>query len=192
MRISARNAIALSVAALSAAMLTGLGAGTADAATVASGSATLTVNASFLASLAEHGVVFLPSGYSSVSYANGQVAVDYAATEGNADISTFSGTISYSGGLCGFDLNGKHVELSSLLFDLGDTQFDGATATSGEVPLVDLAGTQAGNINGTTETYSASSLTLDPAGAAFLNSALGTSAFVSGESVGSFSATWVI
>ncbi len=120
------------------------------------------------------------------------MAVDYAATEGNADISTFSGTISYSGGLCGFDLNGKHVELSSLLFDLGDTQFDGATATSGEVPLVDLAGTQAGNINGTTETYSASSLTLDPAGAAFLNSALGTSAFVSGESVGSFSATWVI
>jgi hypothetical protein len=193
MRISAKRALVLPVAALSAVALTGLTTGTANASTVSSGSVTLSVNASFLASLAAHGVGFLPSGYSSISYADGQVAVSYSATGGDADISTFSGTVSYSGAAYGFDLKGKTVELGSLLFDLGDTQFDGESATSGgEVPLVDLAGTQAGNINGTTETYTASGLTLDAAGAAYLDSALGTSAFVSGEDVGSFSATWAV
>ena len=193
MRISAKRALTLPVAALSALALTGVMAGTANATTVSSGSVTLSVNASFLEALAGHGVAFVPNGYSSISYANGQVAVTYAATGGDANIGTFSGTISYSGGICGFDLKGKSVELGTLLFDLGDTQFDGQSSTSGgEVPLVDLAGTQAGNISGSTETYTASDLTLDAAGAAYLNSALGTSAFASGQDVGSFSATWAI
>ena len=193
MRISAKRAITLPVAALSAMALTGLFAGPANASTVTSGSVTLSVNASFLAALAGHGIGFVPAAYSSISYANGQVAVTYTATGGDADISTFSGTASYSGGIYGFDLNGRSVELTSLLFDLGDTQFDGQTATSGgEVPLVDLAGSQAGNIDGSTETYTASELTLDAAGAAYLDGALGTKAFVSGADVGSFSATWVI
>jgi len=47
-------------------------------------------------------------------------------------------------------------------------------------------------VNGTTETYTASELTLDAAGAAYLNSALDTNAFVSGTDIGSLSATWVI
>ena len=194
MRIPAQRFLALPVAGLSAVALIGLAAGTASAATVSGGSVTLTVNASFLEAIAQHGVGFVPSGYSSIGYANGAVSVTYPATAGNADISTFSGTISYSGGICGFDLkSGKSVELSSLLFDLGDTQFDGQSSTSGgEVPLIDLAGTQAGNIDGTTETYSASDLVLDAAGAAYLNGALGTGAFAGGEDVGSFSATWVI
>jgi hypothetical protein len=194
MRIPAQRILALPVAALSAVALTGLVAGTASASTVTSGSVTLTVNASFITALAEHGIVFVPNGYSSISYANGAVSVTYTATSGDADISTFSGTVSYSGGICGFDLkNGKHVDLSSLLFDLGDTQFDGQTSASGgEVPLVDLAGSQSGNISGTTETYAATDLTLDAAGAAYLDSALGTKALTGGEDVGSFSATWVI
>ncbi len=193
MRISAKRALTLPVALVSAVALTGLMTGTANAATVSSGSVTLSVNASFLGALAGHGVGFLPSGFSSLSYANGQVAVTYAATGGDADINTYAGTISYSGAVCGFDLKGKSVELSSLLFDFGDAQFDGETPTSGgEVPLVDLAGTQIGDVNGTTETYTASELTLDAAGAAYLNSALDTNAFVSGTDIGSLSATWVI
>ena len=194
MRIPAQRILALPVAALGAVALTGLVAGTAGASTVTSGSVTLTVNASFLTALAQHGVAFVPKDYSSISYAGGEVAVTFAATSGNADISTFSGTIAYSGGICGFDLkSGKSIELGSLLFDLGDTQFDGqGSAAAGEVPLVDLAGTQSGDIVGTTETYSASDLVLDAAGASYLNGALGTKAFSSGEDVGSFGATWVI
>jgi hypothetical protein len=194
MRISAKRAIALPVAALSAMALTGFAADPAGATTVASGSVTLTVDTSFLQALAKHGVGLTPSGDSSVSTTSTSVSVTYAATSGDADVSTFSGTISASGSICAFDARtGKSTEISALLFDLGDAQFDGQTATSGgEEPLVDLAGTQTGNINGTTETYVASDLTLDAAAAADLNAALGTNAFVTGEDVGSFSATWVI
>jgi hypothetical protein len=194
MRISAKRAVALPLAALSAVALTGIVAGTASATTVTSGSVTLNVNVSFLESLAKAGVVLAPTSYSSVSSTSSQVSVTYAVTGGDADVSTYSGTLTATGGICAFDAKTKQsTEISALLFDLGDAQFDGQTATSGgEEPLVDLAGTQTANINGTTETYVASDLTLDAVGAADLNAALGTTAFVSGEDVGSFSATWVI
>jgi hypothetical protein len=194
MRNSAKRAIALPVAALSAVALTGIVAGTASATTVTSGSVTLNVNATFLEALAKYGVVLAPSGYSSTSATSSQVSVTYAVTGGDADVSTYSGSLTASGGICAFDARTKKsTEISTLLFDLGDAQFDGQTATSGgEEPLVDLAGTQSGNISGTTETYVASDLTLDAAGAADLNAALGTTAFASGEDVGSFSASWVI
>jgi len=190
----AKRAIALPVAALSAVALTGVVAGTANAAAVTSGSVTLSINTSFLKTLVQHGVVVAPHHASSVTTANGQVSVTFAATGGDANISTFSGTISTSGSICVMDARThKAVDLSALLFDVGDAQFDAQpSAAVGETPLVDLAGTQSGNINGTTNTYVASDLTLDAVGAADLNAALGTTAFVSGEDVGSFSATWVI
>ena len=189
----AKRAVALPVAALSAVALTGIVAGTAHAAAVTSGSVTLSVNSSFLAALAKHGVVVSPHHASSVTTANGQVSVTFAATGGDANVSTFSGTIATSGSLCIRDLKtGRGVNLSALLFDLGDAQWDGQPSVAvGEEPLVDLAGTQSGNINGTTQTYVASDLTLDAAGAAYLDSALHTSAFVAGTDIGSFSATWV-
>ena len=194
MRNSAKRAIALPMAALSAVALTGIAATSASASTVTSGTVTLSVNVSFLEALAKYGVALVPSGYSSVSSTSSQVSVSYAATGGDADVSTYSGTISYSGGIRVLDAKTyKSSAISALLFDLGDAQFDGQTATSGsQEPLLDLAGTQSDNINGSTETYAASDLTLDAVGAADLNAALGTSAFVSGEDVGSFSATWVI
>jgi hypothetical protein len=194
MRISAKRAIALPVAALSAVALTGIAANSASATTVTSGSVTLNVNVTFLQALAKYGVALVPSGYSAVSTTSSQVSVTFALTGGDADVSTYSGTATVSGGICAYDAKTKKsTQISALLFDLLDAQFDGQTATSGgEEPLVDLAGTQSGNINGTTETYVASDLTLDAAGAADLNAALGTSAFVGGEDVGSFGATWVI
>lgn len=189
----AKRAIALPVAALSAVALTGIVAGTANAAAVTSGSVTLSINTSFLKALAQHGVQVHPHGASSITNASGQFSVTFAATGGDANISTFSGTIETSGSLCIRDVKtGKGVNLSALLFDLTDTQWDGQpSAAVGEQPLVDLAGTQAGNINGTTQTYTASDLTLDAAGAAYLDDALHTSAFVAGTDVGSFTATWV-
>jgi hypothetical protein len=189
----AKRAIALPVAALSAVALTGIVAGTANAAAVTGGSVTLNVNDSFLAALAKHGVIVAPHQAASVTHANGQVSVTFAATGGDANVSTFSGTISTSGSLCIRDVKtGKGANLSALLFDLTDAQWDGQpSAAVGEEPLVDLAGTQSTTINGTTQTYVASDLTLDAAGATYLDSALHTSAFVSGTDIGSFSATWV-
>ena len=193
MGILAKRAIVLPVAAFSAVALTGIVAGTASAASVTSGSVTVSVDNTFLAALAKHGVLVNEHGATSVADANGQLSVTFAATGGDANVSTFSGTISDSGTICVTDVRTrKSVDLSALLFDLGDAQFDGQpSAAVGEVPLVDLAGTQTGNINGTTQTYAATDLTLDAAGAAYLNSALNTTVFTSGEDVGSFSASWV-
>jgi hypothetical protein len=191
MRISAKRAIALPVAALSAVALAGFAAGTANA-DVVSGSLTLTVNASFLAGLAQHGIGFVPSGYSSLSYADGAATVTYALSAGSAEVSTYSGDAPVDGGIFGFDLKSlKLVDLQSLIFDLGDSQFDGqGSAAVGEVPLLDITGTTFGAKSGTAEVYSGSELTLDPAGAAYLDSALGTSAFTAGTQVGSFTASW--
>ena len=191
MRISAKRAIALPVAALSAVALSGVVATTASADTV-SGSVSLTVNASFLAQLAAHGIGFVPQHYTSLSYAAGAATVTFAETSGNAEISTYSGTESYSGGILGFDVRtGQLVDLDTLIFDLGGTTFYGESSTSGgETPLLDLAGAQNGYQDGTSETYSATSLTLDQAGAAYLDSALHTTAFAAGTVVGSFTAAW--
>lgn len=191
MRITAKRAVALPVAALSAVALSGIVAASASA-DVVSGSVTLTVNASFLAGLAEHGIGFVPSGYRSLAYSNGAATVTYALNAGTAEVTTFSGSAPAPGGIFGFDLKSlKLVDLQSLIFDLGDSQFDGqGSASVGEVPLLDITGSTFGAASGTSETYSGSELTLDPAGAAYLNSALGTSAFVAGTDVGSFTASW--
>jgi len=191
MRIPAKRALALPVAALSAVALAGFAAGTADA-DVVSGSVTLTVDASFLAGLAQHGIGFLPSNYTALSYSDGAAKVTYPLSAGTAEVTTFSGTAPAPGGIFGFDIKSlKLVDLQSLIFDLGDSQFDGqGSASVGEVPLFDITGTTFGAVSGTSETYSGSELTLDPAGAAYLNSALGTSAFVAGANVGSFTASW--
>jgi hypothetical protein len=191
MRITAKRAIALPVAALSAVALTGIAAASASA-DVVSGSVTLTVDASFLAGLAQHGIGFVPSGYTSLSYANGAATVTYPLNAGSAEVTTFSGSAPAPGGIFGFDIRSLQlVDLQSLIFDLGDSQFDGqGSASVGEVPLFDITGSTFGNASGTSETYSGSELTLDPTGAAYLNSALGTTAFVAGTDVGSFTASW--
>jgi hypothetical protein len=191
MRGLTKRAVALPAAALGALALVGLGSGAAHAA-VASGSVTLTVSGSFVAQLAKAGVVLVPENAASVTYTSGTntVAITYTATGGDATLVDFAGTISYSGSILGFSCRGKTVNLTGLLFDLTDAQFDGQTATSGETPLVDLAGSQSGNINGATQTYSSTDLQIDAAGAALLDSALGTKAFTAGQSVGSFSTTW--
>ncbi|HEV2636360.1 MAG TPA: hypothetical protein VGX23_14510 [Actinocrinis sp.] len=190
MRGLTKRAVVLPMAALSAAALVAVAGGVAQA-DVSAGTVTLTVNTSFLAQLAKSGVVLLPGDYSSVTYnSSGTVAVTYAATGGDASLVFSAGTVTASGGILGFSLNGHTVDLGSLLFDLTDAQFDGATSTSGEVPLVDLAGSQAGLISGTTQTYTASDLVIDPAGAALLDSALHTTAFYGGQDVGSFAASW--
>jgi hypothetical protein len=184
---------AVSATAVGALAFSLVGAGAADAA-VASGSVTLTISDSFLSALAHHGVAVVPQNYSSISYDNTAqtVTVTFAANGGNADLTNDNGTVNLNGGLIAVSCHGKQVSLSSLQFDLGNTQFDGApNATVGEVPLVDLAGSQTGQITGTTQTYSASSLVVDAAGASYLDSALGTTAFAAGQAVGSFSATWV-
>lgn len=189
-----KRAIALPVAAVSALGLSIVSAGAAQAVTsITGGTVTLTVNASFIAQLAKSGVVLLPTDYASLTYNTSAqtVAITYDATGGDANLTEFAGSVDYSGGVLGFSLNGHAVDLNTLSFDLGNAQFDGATSTSdGDVPLVDLSGSLAGNINGVTQTFFSTDLVVDPAGAALLDSALHTTAFYGGQDVGSFTTTW--
>ena len=190
-----RGVATLSAAALGAAGLVALTPVAANAA-VSGGTVTLTVKASFISQLAHSGVAIVPSNAASVTFnSDGSVTIVYNATGGDANLVQSAGSINYTGGILGFSVNrnGFHsVSLGSLLFDLTDSQFDGATSTSGETPLVDLAGSQFGLINGSTQSYSASDLQVDAAGAALLDSALHTSAFAAGQSVGSFTTTWTV
>ncbi len=81
--------------------------------------------------------------------------------------------------------NGRSVTLGSLAFDLLDDQIDLAGTA-----YLDLGGTQSAAIHGTSQTFSASSLTVDAAGASALNTALGTCAFTTGTEFGSFTTTY--
>jgi hypothetical protein len=97
------------------------------------------------------------------------------------------------------DANGHAVSLGGLQLDVGNGQIDATPAgSSTPVVLLDLAGNvvssstpSSTNPLASADTYSASDLTVDPAGAAYLDSALHTSAFQGGQDVGgSMSASW--
>lgn len=192
MRGLVKRAAAVSTAALGAIALVGAGASAAHAA-VASGSVTLTVSSSFISQMVHAGVILVPQNAASVTYnSDGSVTIVYTATGGDANLQNFAGTISYAGSILGFSLNGRTVNLGGLLFDLTDAQFDGQTTTSGETPLVDLGGALSASISGSTQNFGATSTQIDAAGAALLDSALHTSVFTAGQSVGSFAATWTV
>jgi len=196
MRGIRKRAMALPAAAAGALALVMAGGGAAHAATFSSGTVSLTVSDAWVAQLAKAGVALVPQNYSTLTFDNTAktVTITFAATGGDANLGNGAGSLSLSGGILGFSLHGKTVSLGSLLFDLSNAQFDGATSTSGEVPLVDLAGSVDGTItpaaDGTTQFIESSNLDLDAAGAALLDSALGTHAFTAGQNIGAFSSTW--
>jgi hypothetical protein len=190
-RVFSKRFAILPVTALGALALVGVGAGAAHAA-ITAGSVTLTFSDSFTDTLRAAHVHITESGAASVT--NGPdhtLNITYSATGGTASLVSFSGVVDFSGGLTFTQSRTKDsADLGGLEFDLTNGVFDVAPAAGGETPLLDLGGTQFGNVSGAVQSYSASELALDPAGAAWLNSALGTTAFTAGAVVGSFSATW--
>lgn len=190
---SRTRAVAVSVAVAGAVALAVTTASTANAVTITSGTGTLTVNQSYLLNLAKQGVIAVPTQAQSVTYSSAArtVTVVYAATGGDADVSSFSGEVDYSGGLTFLNgENGKHVSLTGLNFQLIFDSF-GGTANDGTTPTVlDAAGHHVATVSGSTQSFGASDLEIDPAGADYLNSVLGTSAFHGGDQVGTFATTY--
>ena len=184
--------LALPVVAVGALALLGVTAGQASAETIASGTGTFTVPLSVETTLARAGVVVVASGDASSSYDNTTKTFTtvYNATGGNADVTNFDGTVDYSGGVKVVNVyNGKTATLGALQFDVLDDQID-LTANGTANPYLDLGGTQSAAINGTSQSISASELSLDAAGASYLNTALGTCAFTAGTDFGSFTTTY--
>jgi hypothetical protein len=158
-----------------------------------SGTVTVTVPLSYIAQLAKAGVVAFPVPLSelSVDKSAQTVTITFTVTGGNGDVSVFFGQVNLSGTIVIVNDQGTQVTLGSLDLNLANGVIEGTPAgSSTPVPLLDLNGNVGFSVNGTSETYSASELDVDPAGAAYLNSALHSSAFVAGQNVGSLAASW--
>jgi hypothetical protein len=161
------------------------------------GTAAVTEPFSYIAQLAKAGVVEvpLPPATVSVDKSAQTVTTTFPVTGGNADTGTVSGALDVGGTLKVFSVHGKHfycVTLTDIQVSIDDTAIlatpKGSTT---QVALLDIGG----NIDitqGTDQSLTASELTVDPAGAAYLDKALHTQAFVAGADAGSLDAAWTV
>jgi hypothetical protein len=158
------------------------------------GSATVTEPFSYIAQLAKAGAVQvpLPPAMASVDTTNKVVNTTFPVTGGNADATTLSGTLNLGGSLKVITRKGR-VTLTNVTYSM-DSETINATPAGSSTPiaLLDLGGAIVVTPNGTSQSVTASELDVDPAGAAYLDSALHTSAFVAGQNAGSFSASWTV
>jgi hypothetical protein len=164
----------------------------AFAVTDTSGTASITVPQSYIHQLDEAGVtghVVSPAS-TSVDTTNNTTTASFPVTGGNADVSIFYGTLNLGGKVSLEDRHGT-VTLNSLQFDLSSGTITATPdGSSTPVTLLDIAGQVTTSQSGTSQNYRSTQLKIDPAGAAYLDSALATNAFVAGQNVGSFAASW--
>jgi hypothetical protein len=195
---SAVRRVSASIAALGAVVATVFAAaGPAAAAAadpVTGGTTTLSVSLDVELSLAKAGIVETPLPSASIGYdsTNRAVTESFPVTGGNARVTTFTGELDHSGSLLVVNLcTGRSVTLGSVVFDLFNDQITAVPrGSSSAVVLFDTAGDVTATVDGTTHTFTASDVQVDPAGASYLDSALGTSYFVAGQHAGSFSSVW--
>lgn len=173
--------------------MAGISAGAANASTVTGGTGSFTVPFSYLGQLHGQNIVAETTGVQSVTcdQTNKTVTAVYSVTGGTADLTNLTGTVQYSGSITVKNgENDKQVQLGSLQFDMFNGQIDVTPAGGSQIAILDVGGSVSGSINGTTQTFNASKLLVDPAGASYLDSALGTTAFHAGDVIGSFSTTY--
>lgn len=186
--------LALPIAAVgtSAAIVATSGAAYADGG-IAGGTGTVTfLKSSFTTPLRLAGIGVDFAGETSLVHNSTDKTVTFPVSGGDGEVTTLSGNVNF-GGSIEFEnwYNGKDVVLSSLTYDLFNSQFDGTSSVDGtQQPLFDPSGDITTTESGTAETFNTTDITLDPAGAAYLNWALRTTVFTAGESIGSFSTAY--
>lgn len=193
MNRTAIRTLAASAAAAGAATAIIASAGPADA-DVTGGTSTISVPVATEIAQAQAGIVEIPLSPARTSYNSSTQAVDetFTVTGGDARISVFVGQLQHSGSLLIVDYKTKKsVQLTNLSFDLINDQVD-AVPSGGTDSIVffDARGAIDAQRSGTTDSFSASDLQVNAAGAAYLNAALGTSYFTAGKDAGSYAATW--
>jgi hypothetical protein len=158
------------------------------------GSATITQPFSYIAQLDNAGVgqKAISPATKLVDKTNKVVNFTFPVTGGNADASKLGGTLNLGGSVKVESPKGS-VTLTNVTYSM-DSETISATPAGSSTPiaLLDLGGAIVVNPNGTSQSVTASELDVDPAGAAYLDSALHTSAFVAGQNAGSFSASWTV
>jgi hypothetical protein len=164
------------------------------------GSAAITEPFSYIDHLRDAGVHLrvLPPATTSVDKTAKTVTETFPGNGGNANASTISGALNLSGTIkitSGREDHRHRVVLTNVQLSLDDGAIEATPAGSTTpVILLDLTNLTVdvtANPDGTsTDTATATDLLVDPAGAAYLDTALHTSAFVAGDDAGSLSATW--
>ena len=196
MRINIARAAGLAGIAAGVLALAAGAATPASAATVTDtgGTAVIAISHATLDGLAKAGIVVLPSGSGTASYANGLENITLTVSGGNATIVGATGTLDLAGSLQFVDgSSGKSLTLSKLALS-----YDAATFT-GVAGRHDVTVDVTGSLNGTqnagppaSQTFTASALVLTKSGAKFLNTALHAKYFKAGQDLGSLATTYDI
>jgi hypothetical protein len=192
MKRSAVCAVAVAAAALGVTAFVASSPASADP--VTGGTSTITIPVSTAAAFAKAGIVEIPLSPASASYDSTAEAVveTLPVTGGTARVSTLTGHLDHSGSLLIVNYKtGKSVQLGSLVFDLFRGQLT-AVPSGGSAPVAifDARGTRTVHRDGADNSFAASDLQLDAAGASYLDTALGTTYFTAGQSAASFAANW--
>jgi hypothetical protein len=193
MRRSLARFLAVPVVAVGALAGVAVAAPSAFASTDTGGTVTVTIPLSYLNQLAKAGVVEFPVPLSeaTISTTDQTATVTLPVTGGDGDVRAFFGSVDLGGQFVIASAKGKEVTLGSLDLNLENGDIEAIPAGgSTPVPLLDLAGDLTDNPGVTSQSINASEMNIDPAGAAYLNRALHTSAFAAGQNVGSMAATW--
>lgn len=165
----------------------------ANAAATTTGSVTIAVPASVLASGASNGFIALTTSPAGSTFDTTSCVLDvkFPVTGGDADLGSLSGTLQTGGALTVYNVrNGKSVKFTNLVYDV---RFGDVTAQPNGGAAIDVFDLQPEvdfDQTDTTSTITAQGLTLDAAASSYLDTKLGTKYFVADRSIGSFNATW--
>jgi hypothetical protein len=185
----------LAIPVVSAGVLAGIAiaAPAALASTDTGGTVTLTVPLSVIEQFAKAGVVEFPVPLSeaSVDTTTQTATITFPVTGGDGDSRVFFGQVNMGGELKFVSAAGKVVTVSSLDFNLANGYIEGIpSGSTTAIPILDPGGDVVFGTGTTSQFVDASTDTIDPAAATYLNNALHTSAFTAGTNVGSVAATW--
>ncbi|MFJ5924989.1 hypothetical protein ACIQF6_20530 [Kitasatospora sp. NPDC092948] len=188
-----RSYARIAAAAAGLALVATAATATTASAAPAAGSAVIRESNAFFQQAAQAGIVAVPLPTATAGYdAASGLSASFPVTGGSGSVAEFWGSVQFGGGLLFVDARtGSAVAFHQLSFASDTYQVvgvpDGSTTP---VALFAPAGETVVTRTGTTQNLSASSLTVDPAGAQYLDSKLRTSFFTAGQSVGTLAVTY--
>ncbi|MGC0317737.1 hypothetical protein [Kitasatospora acidiphila] len=184
-RRAVRLAAALATAAALA--LTGLSDSASAATTAPTGSLVIQEDSGFLQNSLQSGIVAIALPNATVNYNAGTgFSGTFPVTGGSVNLGGYYGAVQLGGSLLVVNATtGRTVDFTNLAFDAATWAVTGMPlGSSTPVNLFDPAGNVVSTKSGTTQNLSADDLEIDPAGAQYADTALGTTFFAGGQHVG--------
>ncbi|MFD7639394.1 hypothetical protein ACFV4P_01950 [Kitasatospora sp. NPDC059795] len=183
----------IAAAAAGLALVASVASATTASAAPAAGNAVIHESNAFFQQAAQAGIVAVPLPTATAGYdPSTGLSASFPVTGGSGNIAEFWGSVQFGGGLLFVDARtGSAVAFRQLSFSSDSYQVTGVPdGSTTPVALFAPAGETVVTRTGATQNLNAASLTLDPAGAQFLDSKLRTSFFTAGQSVGTFTVSY--